>query len=94
MASNRRPWWPHVELRTSAYWRGKTWLFRVVAEATLEFADRLEVYELDDDELERLQQLSYHDRIAALLDRRPDRVEPKIAPTAVPHFADGTLARW
>jgi hypothetical protein len=70
------------------------WLFRVVAEATLEFADRVEVYELESADLDRLQSLSYHERIAALLDRRPDRVEPKVAPAAPTTLADGTLARW
>ncbi|MDW8252870.1 MAG: hypothetical protein RMM58_03225 [Chloroflexota bacterium] len=79
-----QPWWPHVQLRTAAYWRGRAWLFRVVAEATLEFADRLEVYELDDAEFERLQQLSYHDRIAALLNRRPDRIERKLPSLSPP----------
>lgn len=94
MQSSKRPWWPHVELRTSAYWRGPTWLFHVVAEATLEFADRVEVYELDDDDLARLQGLSYHERIAALLDRRPHRVELKATPTSGSNLADGILARW
>ncbi|GIW05804.1 MAG: hypothetical protein KatS3mg060_0609 [Dehalococcoidia bacterium] len=92
MPSSRRPWWPHVELRTSAYWRGKVWLFRVVPEAILEFADRIEVYELENAELAWLQQMSYHERIAALLKRRPDRVEPKVAPAS--SLVDGTLARW
>ena len=94
MARTTRPWWPHVELRTSAYWRGEVGLFRVVAEATLEFADRVEVYELESGEIDQMQQLSYHERIASLLRRRPDRVEAKVGPPTLPTFSDGTLARW
>ncbi|MFN8532816.1 MAG: hypothetical protein U0556_04645 [Dehalococcoidia bacterium] len=89
-----RSWWPHVELRTSAYWRGKAWLFRVVPEATLEFADRIEVYELESIELDALARLSYHERIGALLRRRPDRIDEKLAAPSPVGPSDGILSRW
>lgn len=73
-----RSWWPHADLRMSTYWRGKVWLFRVVPEATLEFADRTEIYELDSSEYRRMQTLTYNERIGELLRRRPDRVIDKI----------------
>ena len=83
-------WWPHVELRTTAYWHGRPLLFTVVPEATLEFADRLEVYQLSEEEWRALAARSYHERIAALLQRRPTRVEPKLAG---PHRG-AVLKRW
>ena len=73
-----RSWWPHVELRHQATWRGKAWLFRVVPQATLEFADRVEVYDLDSVEFEAFSGMAYNDRIAALLYRKPDTVLDKI----------------
>ncbi len=77
--SSTRRWWPHASLRTSAYWRGRISLFRIVQEATLEFADRLEIYELEPAEQARFEQLGYHELMAELLRRRPDRVEDKLS---------------
>ncbi|MCS7002237.1 MAG: hypothetical protein NZ518_05245 [Dehalococcoidia bacterium] len=81
--STSSPWWPHPSLRTGAYWRGRARLYRVVAEATLEFVDRVEVYELNEQDHQAYHDLAYQDRIAFLLRRRPDRVEYKL-PTAAP----------
>lgn len=73
-----RNWWPHVELRHHSTWRGKAWLFRVVPQATLEFADRVEIYDLDNAEFARFSAMSYNDRIKALLYRKPDSVLDKV----------------